>query len=188
MLGLSADLALYSIGFIASAITFFYLLGLIGSQVAERLEAPMISGTVVAVGIVLVTVEYLRIRSNDVCSIGLRRQTPKALGRSPGGVILWGLDTGLPFTTIRATLLPLYGVILVTIGLGGGLAAGTGYGIGFLLALWAACLAKGNGSTTDTVRWTTILLSLRPYVRVVGLVSVAVSSGILALPLLNMVR
>ena len=66
---------------------------------------------------VLVLVDAVRLWGGRFTSFGPERQTPydwRLKGRM--GVFGWGLDTGLPVSTVRATSLPLLGVILAVTG------------------------------------------------------------------------
>ena len=90
----------------------------------------------------LVIADYRRLRKRDYCSVGPRRQTPRNLGWSRAGVVMWGLDTGIPFTTVRTTLLPVLAVLMTAYGFGARW-IGLAYSAGFLSALWVLCMVEG---------------------------------------------
>lgn len=84
-------------------------------------------------------VDAVRLWGGRSTSFGPGRQTPYAW-RLKGrvGVLGWGLDTGLPVTTVRATSLPALGVILAATGHGAwfdGLFYGLGLTLGVLVGL-----------------------------------------------------
>jgi hypothetical protein len=132
---LPADLILFSTGFLTASVASFWLLAAVGELVRSSLTAN--TRTMLATGTLtlLASVEVLRLRRGSPCSLGLSRQTPRHWGlRSPFGVLGWGLDTGVPFTTVRATALPLVVCSLSLLGYATGW-LGVMYGIGFLASL-----------------------------------------------------
>lgn len=104
----------------------------------------MVAGVLVCVALFVVDARFAW--KSAPCSLGLKRQTPRRWGHSPIGVLAWGLDTGLPFSTVRATALPLCGLLLVGLGLGMPW-AGSAYAAGFLVGLWTACYIRAAAST-----------------------------------------
>ena len=91
--------------------------------------------TLVLVGL-LMFIDAVRLWGGRSTSFGPNRQTPYGWRLSgPIGVLGWGLDTGVPVTTVRASSLPMLGVLLVATGHGGplhGLAYGLGLAVGLL--------------------------------------------------------
>lgn len=89
---------------------------------------------------VLLASDLLRTWAGFGTSTGFSRQTPKRWGQtSLLGVFAWGLDTGVPVTTIRATPLPALGVVLTLSGMGsplGGLAYALGLSVGVVAGVW----------------------------------------------------
>ena len=85
---------------------------------------------------VLILIDAIRLWGGRSTSFGPNRQTPYAWrARGQLGVLGWGLDTGVPLTTIRTSSLPVLGVVLVATGHGGplhGLAYGSGLAVGLL--------------------------------------------------------
>ena len=68
-------------------------------------------------------------------AIGPSRQTPQRLSRHGRvGVLAWGLDTGIPLTTVRATSLPLSAITMAVL-LDVPVYAGLVYAVGFLSGL-----------------------------------------------------
>ena len=96
---------------------------------------------IVALGLagLLLFVDMVRLWGGRSTSFGPGRQTPydwRLKGRV--GVLGWGLDTGLPVSTVRATSLPALGVILVAAGHGAwfdGLFYGVGLTLGVLVGM-----------------------------------------------------
>lgn len=141
------DLALFSAAFATSSVIAFLALDTVigealrGLPVSWRYVAALL-GTFFLAGL-----EWRRLRRGQACSLGLGRQTPRHLGRVPIGVVAWGLDTGIPVTTVRATILPFVGVYLTALGLAGKW-VGLAYAIGFLLPLWVLCIVPRPASAT----------------------------------------
>lgn len=137
------DLTLFSFGFLLAAVLSFAIVAAtIGRLARSGLQQQWREIIVVAGAGVLATFDTIRIGARDHCSLGPRRQTPKHLGTSgPLGVILWGMDTGTPITTVRATSLPFLGVLAVALGFGSQW-IGVSYAGGFLTALWTMCIVK----------------------------------------------
>ena len=130
-------MVLFSIAFTVSSVTSFFVLHSIGrAALAVVPRAILLSATTIAVGGLAVG-DLLRLLRGNAWSVGLSRQTPRRLGFiGPAGVVWWGLDTGVPLTTVRSTTLPLLGMLLVLSGSGTAW-AGLAYATGFLAVIWA---------------------------------------------------
>lgn len=141
---LPADLALFGAGcFLSSAASFAlaaWIGGALSSALPLRIRLSILLGTV----LVLLVIDLARSRRGLQCSLGLRRQTPRRLGFQPIGPLLWGLDTGLPLTTYRATPLPFIGLACVALGFGHPW-IGLAYAAGFLGSLVVSCAWPGPG-------------------------------------------
>ena len=99
----------------------------------------------------VLAVDALRVWGGRITSLGLTRQTPYdwRLKGLPG-VLGWGLDTGLPVSTVRATSLPVVGVILMAAGLAGpfhGLVYGAALAAGVLAGMPAPHAASNIATT-----------------------------------------
>lgn len=134
-----SDGGLYALGALASSTLFVlavYLAGTWFQEVAGRRAS-----IVAALGLagLLMFVDVVRLWGGRSTSFGPGRQTPyewRLKGRV--GVLGWGLDTGLPVSTVRATSLPALGVILVATGQGSwfvGLFYGVGLALGVLVGM-----------------------------------------------------
>lgn len=89
----------------------------------------------------LLAVDAVRLWAGASTSLGPARQTPYHWRlKGPAGVLGWGLDTGLPVATVRATSLPVIGVVLVATGHGGP-AHGLAYGLGIMAGLLAGLVS-----------------------------------------------
>lgn len=134
------DLSIFTLGFAMAAVAAFSIAGWIGSSLHSiaGTERSQLWLALLGIGFLAFN-EWFRLRRGDYCSFGPRRQTPQELGRSPLGVFLWGADTGVPITTVRATPLPLVGLLLILLGFGEGWLAGVAYSGGFLVSLWVLC-------------------------------------------------
>ena len=120
---------------------------MMAAAVGKRLQAwtgPAGAATVALVAVAaLLSADTLRLWSGRSTSLGPARQTPYEW-RAKGwlGVWGWGLDTGLPFTTVRATPLPMLGLIL----------AATGHAAAFHGLFYGAGLLLGVGRGMSLVR------------------------------------
>ena len=152
--------------------------------VVERLWA---AGAILAA---LLVVDAVRVWSGKRSSFGCSRQTPYDWKRHGlKGILGWGLDTGLPFTTVRATPLPLFGLLMVALGFGsaflglayaGGIAAGLAGSIVPFTARETTTFP--NSSAFQLIDQRRIALGpqrlvLAPYALAIGLVTLAVTSG-----------
>lgn len=177
---------LFAIGFVASAGLSVWFIDY-ASQAAIAIAGTTTRAWIACVSaVVLATSDLQRTSKGDYCSIGLRRQTPRKWGLgSPLGVLAWGVDTGLPMTTIRSTSLPLCGVVFVGLGFGAGW-LGLVYGLAFVVGLFlltSVYRPRSSGANgQDTVTLIHSLLGYRRRVRLVG--SAAMVIGSLGLVLL----
>lgn len=135
---LPADLALFAAGFLLSSAASFALAAGLGVALSSALASATRLALLLGVVLVLLTVDIARSRRGIACSLGLRRQTPRHLGFTPLGPLVWGLDTGLPLTTYRATPLPFIGLACVGLGFGHPW-VGLAYAAGFLGSLVLSC-------------------------------------------------
>lgn len=164
------DLLVYSAGCFVGAGVSFYLLARIGQALA-----PVTSNgfRVALAGILATGLIVLDVKTKArTCSVGLRRQTPKGAATGPIGVFLWGIDTGNPFTTFRATALPFLAVVMVSLGdVESGL-LGFAYAGGFLAVLWFTCTLPLRGRqepSNDSNRILKSLVTTRPIMRRVAI-------------------
>ena len=135
---------------------------------------------------VLLGVDSVRLWAGRSTSLGPLRQTPYDWRlKGPLGVLAWGLDTGLPMSTVRITPLPALGVILVATGHGDPI-YGLLYGLGVTLGVLAGLPALRSDKRTDRVmeRIHQRRTELRParLVLVPGLLTVAALVVALAVP------
>ncbi len=136
--GLPADLALFGAGFLLSSVASFALAAGIGGALSSVLAARSRLALLLAIVLALLVTDAVRARRGLQCSLGLRRQTPRRLGFRAIGPLAWGLDTGLPLTTYRATPLPFIGLACVALGFGHPW-IGLAYAAGFLGCLVIFC-------------------------------------------------
>ena len=137
-----ADSGLYVVGVLASStVSVFVLDAVVGTRTREALGDERSLLVAAVLGGALLLVDALRVWAGRATSLGPSRQTPYAW-RTKGavGVLGWGLDTGLPVSTIRATPLPMLGVMLVATGHGGPL-HGLVYGLGVTVGLATGLVA-----------------------------------------------
>lgn len=184
--GLPRDLASFSAGFLFSSAAGFALAAWLGaglaSALAPRSRLALLLGTV----LVLLAVDISRSRRGHTCSLGLRRQTPRRLGFQPIGPLLWGLDTGLPLTTYRATPLPFVGLASVALGFGHP-CIGLAYAAGFLGSLALSCVWPGRGNPLQERRdplqrdLLQVVEALRTWTRPAWTASLVVGSGLILL-------
>lgn len=122
-------------------------------------------------------------------SIGLPRQTPRLLiykGSTHAGALIWGLDTGLAFTTFRVSA-ATWAALALAATQSAPLLTGAAYGTGFALPLACAILLpkwrqEANGGDRIEPQW--LLKFLRQYTRsvqVAGVVIMAVTAIVLVI-------
>ena len=128
-------IALYLAGVCPSAILSIAALDLVIGSITRNWDTSRRVAILVGALSLLLTVDGLRVWAGKQSSLGLERQTPYRWRlKGPTGVVSWGLDTGIPITTVRATALPAVGLLLVTTGYGSWW-VGLGYGLGLSLGL-----------------------------------------------------
>lgn len=175
---------LFSGAFAVSSGLFFAVIDRGGLLVRANLAEGARLRAVGVAALLLAASDLWRILTGRVGSTGLIRQTPrKASASSTLGVVIWGLDTGLPVTTVRASALPFLGIA--------GVAAGFGepwfgllYAAGFLGAVgWLAARPAGIGGIShDLTAFAIRLQRLRDRSRATGLgICTAVTLWILAI-------
>lgn len=144
-----SDSGLYVLGVLASSTLFVFVVDAVGVRFAGLAgRRGSIVAALVAVGL-LMLVDAIRLWAGRSTSLGPDRQTPygwRMKGRV--GVLGWGLDTGLPISTVRATPLPVLGVILAATGHAGPF-HGLFYGFGITLGVLAGLPALRSQPRTD---------------------------------------
>lgn len=170
----------FNTGFVTSAVLSFWLAFRIGA-VAGTHERSGVHLLLLVVGAaVLVGGDAMALRRRRACSVGPRRQTPRAFGFMRAGTLLWGLDTGTPFSTVRLTTLPLLGLLFSTLGYGSPW-NGFAYAAGFLGALvWTSrrTVVVNVAEEPDAIAVLRLLSRRTPAARRAGFV-VAVSASAL---------
>lgn len=146
---------LLALGFAISATVLYAVLGVAGAAAVARLplddRAWSIAAAVMAV---LFAVDLVRIRSPFALGPSWRRQTPQRYTYRYGerrAALLWGLDTGLVFTTYRVTSLSWAALAVTALGLVPWW-AGVAYALGFVVPLLVAVLAipaRSGGDPDD---------------------------------------
>lgn len=119
----------------------------------------------------LVVADVIRVASGRYGSFGLVRQTrPRKAADSALGVAAWGLDTGLPWSTVRASSLPLVAFTAALLGFGTWW-QGVLYCIGSVGALWVLCMRRGGffGVSHDSTRLSILLVGQRDRARMLGM-------------------
>ena len=179
---MAPDIAVFSVGFVLSAAVTFWFLDATVGQLAARTLTVSIRFAVVGVALLaLLCADIVGRRRGRLCSLGPTRQTPRHWGWSPTGVFLWGLDTGIPVTTVRASGLPVAGVVATALGLGASW-LGLIYALGFLGALMAACVVPSpthSASCDDIDVVGAALAGTESSARVIGHVSLALTAVVL---------
>lgn len=119
----------------------------------------------------LISADLYRMATGRYGSFGLVRQTPAQRAASSSlGVAVWGLDTGLPWSTVRASSLPLIASAASLLGFGIWW-QGLLYGIGSIGTLWVICARQKGllGVSHDAVRLSILLVGQRDRARIVGM-------------------
>ena len=144
-----SDSGWYVLGALLSSTLFVAALAAAGAWFQE--VAGRSGGIVAALGLcgLLMLVDAVRLWAGRSTSLGPARQTPygwRLRGRM--GAFGWGLDTGLPVSTVRATSLPALGVILAVTGHGAWF-HGLFYGLGLSLGVLAGLAQVRPGERID---------------------------------------
>ena len=146
----------YAAGVLASSMLFGLVVHTavgapLGSALGDR-DSLLLAAALAAA---LLAADGLRVWGGRVTSLGPGRQTPhRWRTRGLAGVLGWGLDTGLPLSTVRASPLPLLGAILIATGLAGpfhGLLYGAGLVAGVLAGAWASRAAPTVVATMNVL-------------------------------------
>ncbi len=144
-----SDSGVYVLGVLASSAVFMFALDAVGISFRG---ATGVRGALVAaltLTCLLLVVDAVRLWGGRVTSVGLHRQTPYGWRlKGPIGVLGWGLDTGLPVSTVRVTSLPVLGVILAATGHAGPF-HGLFYGCGLALGVFAGMMSVRSGVRAD---------------------------------------
>jgi hypothetical protein len=128
------EVLVYIAGAVISGVLLFALVdALLGDRARAAEPRLRLLGLAMAL-VALLVADMIRVWAGRTTSCGLNRQTPKRWVKfGLAGIFGWGLDTGLPISTVRATPFPIVGLILVAAGFGtrwigllytGGLTAG----------------------------------------------------------------
>lgn len=143
---------LLALGFAISAMALYAVLGTAGAAAVERLPLDgrqwLLAAAVMAA---LFVVDLIRIRAPFALGPSWRRQTPQRYTYRYGerlAAFLWGLDTGLVFTTFRVTSLSWAALAVTALGLVPWW-AGMAYAFGFAAPLLVAVLAIPNRPGPD---------------------------------------
>ena len=144
-----SDSGVYALGVLSSSAVFVFVLDAAGTRFrgAAGVRGALVAALVLAS--LLMAVDAIRLWGGRLTSIGLHRQT--AYGwrvKGPVGVLGWGLDTGLPVSTVRVTSLPVLGVILAATGHAGPF-HGLFYGCGLVIGVFAGMVSVRPGVRTD---------------------------------------
>ena len=170
---------MYSLGFSTAALGSFFVLHIAGSFIALWLNQTTRELLLIVIMMSLTVAEVVRSGSGKPFAIGPHRQTPQSLGRRPVGILLWGIDTGIPITTIRITPLPLAGILMVLLGYGKWW-IGLSYVAGFIGSLMLATTwpPKDNPRVGIPLDVTLTLSKQASRVKFAGVVAVALITTI----------
>lgn len=176
---------LLSLGFSTSAIAVFGTINL-GSVVALGWARQGIAAVVAAI-LGLCVFAFADLGVMGLRTLTLRRQTPRHLFFRFGpatGATLWGLDTGLAFTTYRVTSIVWAAMLLDALGFlpwWAGLGYALGFSIPVLLLVWAIPWRRGlPGGQRGEPGWLTErLINSQPIMRAAS--SVALFAAAIAL-------
>ena len=146
-----APVGLYGGGVMVSSGFFLFGVDLLVGGYSRRVFDDRLSLLVAAAAAgALLVVDAVRMWGGRHTSWGPTRQTPyRWRMRGAVGTFGWGIDTGLPISTVRATSLPLLGVILVGAGFGSPF-HGLAYGLGLTLGVFAALPRQQHGEDIRT--------------------------------------
>lgn len=166
-----------------AAVTFWASLEVfIAPNIREHISAEDRAVVVAIAALTLLAADLARAVRGRPNSLGPSRQTPYRWGRNYRfGTALWGLDTGIPVTTVRASALPLFSVAGASLGFGG-LLTGALYVASFcgaVLFMSSRSTATGRNAKAGYV---SSLIRLSGLPRLVG---IAFLAGFLVLVILS---
>lgn len=128
--------SVYLLGVLVGSTVSVFVLNSTAGVLARRLDLSTRMVWLLVVLNALLVVEVAQIWLAIDRSVGLNRQTPyRWRFRGLPGILGWGMDTGIPVTTVRATPMPLMAVLLVAFGFGAPY-AGLFYAAGIAAGLW----------------------------------------------------
>ncbi|MGH8910290.1 MAG: hypothetical protein ACRD0K_28300 [Egibacteraceae bacterium] len=185
-----------ALGFSISALALYAALSLIGdwaiADARARAAVWLAAGGALAA---LLARDALRARAACVLGPSWRRQTPKRYLDRWGvttAAFVWGLDTGLVFTTFRVTSLSWAALAVTGLGLVPWW-AGAAYALGFVVPLLMSILAFGKrtdptGETDPEPGWLVHrLFRCRPALRLLALATLGTAgAGCLATAMLRL--
>jgi len=163
-----------TLGFSASAITVFGIINLVGVA-ALSWARQGIAATVAAI-LALCAFALADLGAVGLHTLTWRRQTPRHLFLRFGpakGATLWGLDTGLAFTTYRVTSIVWAAMVLDLLGFlpwWAGLGYALGFSIPLFLLVWAIpWRSELPGGQRGEPGWLTgRLIKSQPLIRAAG--------------------
>ena len=131
---LSPGFVVFAISFVVSSSLSVFVLSRLGTVVSLVLTLQQRLAIAVASTAVLCSFDLWMQRRRS-CSIGPLRQTSQRLRFNVWAPLVWGLDTGVPFTTVRTTLLPVACTLLTILDFGTQI-GGVFYAFGFIVSVW----------------------------------------------------
>ncbi len=145
------DTSVYVVGVLSSSALSLWLVHVGGGWFRETVGEHNATVVALALATLLLGVDSARVWAGRTTSLGPQRQTPYNWRlKGPIGVLGWGLDTGLPLSTVRITPLPALGVVLAATGHTGP-SHGLFYGLGLTLGILAGVPALRSNRRTDLV-------------------------------------
>lgn len=133
----------YLVGCLVSATSFFFLLDKVGTLLNDSTGLRSRISVLVVLSTFVLVVDFVRHWAGRATSLGLSRQSPYRWSRRGYfGILLWGLDTGTPVSTVRFTAMPLLGSLLTGLGFGAPL-IGLAYFAGLSAALLGPLFRRG---------------------------------------------
>ena len=182
---------LFGGAFIAGSTAVFALAFLLGavSRVSDLPVAWLQSIAVVGL-VVLASTDVVARKKASYCPIGWRRQTPKTLMHRHSVTrvaAVWGLDTGLVFTTFRVAAMTWGAFLFAFLGLSKWW-IGIGYGVGFVIPLmvllWTHRVGRSSASKTPSDPGLETLLGKRAAAQLASAVLLTTGGAILLAELL----
>ena len=143
------DTSVYVLGVFSSSALSVLLVHVVGVWFRRTVGEHNSTVAALVLATLLLGVDSVRVWAGRSTSLGPQRQTPYDWRlKGPLGVLGWGLDTGLPMSTVRITPLPALGIVLAATGHTDPI-HGLLYGLGVTLGVLAGVPALRADRRTD---------------------------------------
>lgn len=170
----SHRIRLFAVGLLVTSTLAFSAVYFLGAATESLIPAIHYLPIPIALLLSLTLSELASLLAGRDISIGLRRQTPRQWGHSRVGLVFWGLDTGLPWSTVRSSILTWVALLLCFYQLAPWF-SGALYSAGFIGAILFLSATAGSAPSLSSTGVPALQLHMRqirsavPVIRVVSM-------------------